>query len=157
MAVFKDFDWKKEVGKNLFFETVNIIYGRNYSGKTTLSRMIRSFETGVLSDKYKNPQFMISIDDTSTLYETDSPNKGLLVRVFNEDFVNENLRFITNPESKIVPFAVLGEENTRLETEITELLKELGDSEVGHESGLYLEKVNQEKECKRTGNDYTTQ
>lgn len=38
---YKNFKW----GNNLEeFKTINIFYGRNYSGKTTLSRIARSFE-----------------------------------------------------------------------------------------------------------------
>ena len=42
---FKDFNWKKDVGDYINdvtakFSEINIIYGRNYSGKTTLSRII---------------------------------------------------------------------------------------------------------------------
>jgi AAA15 family ATPase/GTPase len=55
MAVFKDFDWdtsvKENYGSIVEFQRVNVIYGRNYSGKTTLSRIIRAFETLVSSLK----------------------------------------------------------------------------------------------------------
>ncbi|HEF4762432.1 TPA: AAA family ATPase [Pseudomonas putida] len=40
---FSELDWKKTVrdsGKNVkTFQRLNILYGRNYSGKTTLSRV----------------------------------------------------------------------------------------------------------------------
>ncbi|MCG8613516.1 MAG: AAA family ATPase, partial [Pseudomonadales bacterium] len=42
MAVFKDFRWALSVrddGNNIAeLKKLNILYGRNYSGKTTLSR-----------------------------------------------------------------------------------------------------------------------
>ena len=48
-AVFNNFKWDAETtnadGNPLQFEKINIIYGRNYSGKTTLSRLFRSLET----------------------------------------------------------------------------------------------------------------
>lgn len=38
---YKNFKWDDELKE---FEIINIFYGRNYSGKTTLSRIARSFE-----------------------------------------------------------------------------------------------------------------
>ncbi|MBN2817335.1 MAG: AAA family ATPase [Bacteroidales bacterium] len=42
-AVFKNFDWNTAVldinNSIRDFKKINIIYGRNYSGKTTLSRI----------------------------------------------------------------------------------------------------------------------
>ena len=100
MAVFADFKWddsvKDAAGNVQCFQQVNVMYGRNYSGKTTLSRIIRAFETGVLSDKYGGPSFSLITEDT-TYTEADYPFKGLLVRVFNEDFIRENLRFVIDP------------------------------------------------------------
>jgi hypothetical protein len=60
-AVFHGFDWDSTVrdkGNNVAeFKDLNIIYGRNYSGKTTLSRMFRSLEKGELNDKYSDATF----------------------------------------------------------------------------------------------------
>jgi AAA15 family ATPase/GTPase len=53
MAVYKSFDWDRTVkepnNRVAEFKSVNIIYGRNYSGKTTLSRVFRACETGCVS------------------------------------------------------------------------------------------------------------
>lgn len=50
MAVFQDFRWSSAVrdkGNNVAeFKKINIFYGRNYSGKITLSRIFRAMETG---------------------------------------------------------------------------------------------------------------
>ena len=50
LGVFDDFSWDGEVknknGEVQSFVDINIIYGRNYSGKTTLSRILRALETG---------------------------------------------------------------------------------------------------------------
>ena len=50
LAVFEDYNWDEHVkdknGSVQNFKDINIIYGRNYSGKTTLSRIFRAFETG---------------------------------------------------------------------------------------------------------------
>ena len=53
MAVYKSFDWDRTVkepnNRVAEFKSVNIIYGRNYSGKTTLSRVFRACEAGCVS------------------------------------------------------------------------------------------------------------
>ncbi|EAI8264935.1 hypothetical protein CRM13_09060, partial [Campylobacter coli] len=38
---YENFTWDNGLEE---FKTINIFYGRNYSGKTTLSRIARSFE-----------------------------------------------------------------------------------------------------------------
>jgi len=138
MAVFDDFQWassvKNEDGDVVDFKKVNILYGRNYSGKTTLSRIIRAFETGSISDKYTNPGFNLSLDNSSTLNQRTLTGHDQIIRVFNEDFVKENLRFIANDEDTINSFAILGEDNTRLEDEIEKYEVELGTEEA--KSGL---------------------
>lgn len=142
-AVFKDFDWDNEVhnesGKVLYFQDINIIYGRNYSGKTMLSRIIRAMETGQISDKFENPTFTVAFADEIQATQTSLLNHGKTVRVFNEDFVRANLRFITNPDESIEPFAILGDDNNKIEKEIEALEAELGSKEEGKETGLHAQ------------------
>lgn len=52
----KDFGVFKNFNSNFLseFKTFNLIYGWNYSGKTTLSRVFRCLEKGQLhNDKYR--------------------------------------------------------------------------------------------------------
>ena len=55
-AVFDNYNWDSTTtnknGQPLSFEKINIIYGRNYSGKTTLSRIFRALETGQMPENY---------------------------------------------------------------------------------------------------------
>ena len=50
LATYKRFGWDEKVyhqnNQPYEFSDINILYGRNYSGKTTLSRIIRAFEKG---------------------------------------------------------------------------------------------------------------
>lgn len=141
LGVFKDFDWDRDVrdksGNVQLLQAINIIYGRNYSGKTTLSRILRAMETGQLSDKFENPSFCVAFADGTQTTQTSLTNHGKKIRVFNEDFVRDNLRFITNPDDNIESFAILGEDNNKIEQEIEALEKELGAQEQGKETGLY--------------------
>lgn len=145
LAVFKDFVWDKTVlndsGDICQFKDINILYGRNYSGKTSLSRILRAFETGVLSEKFENPAFIVSFEDGTELDQSNLNPQGKRIRVFNEDFVRANLRFITNPDDSIEPFAILGDDNNKIEKEIEALEAELGSKEEGKETGLYAQKI----------------
>lgn len=140
LATFKNFNWdlsvKDKYGVKEFLEH-NIIYGRNYSGKTTISRIVRALENGVLSDKYDNPQFAVVMEDGSGISEISFTSNMQNIRVFNEDFVKDNLRFIANPDDDAEPFAILGESNSKIEEEIAEIKAELGIDEEGKETGLY--------------------
>jgi wobble nucleotide-excising tRNase len=133
MAVYNDFDWDKSVrekdGRPAEFQRVNILYGRNYSGKTTISRIVRSLETGDLSDKYINPEFSIQMIDEMNITQNTLKNHQQIIRVFNEDFVRENLKFISNPNENIKSFAILGDNNNKLEIDIEVKERELGTEE----------------------------
>lgn len=133
MAVFEDFDWNKSVldssSKVVEFQKVNILYGRNYSGKTTASRVIRALETGILSDKYPDPSFVVEIEGDTNVTQSTLKSHHQTIRVFNEDFVRDNLRFIANSEESIKSFAILGDDNNKLELEIEEKERELGSED----------------------------
>lgn len=139
-GLFNDFLWQSKVrdkGNNeVFFKKENIIYGRNYSGKTTLSRIIRSLETKTISEKYENPEFEIELEANSKINQNDYKQNSLKIRVFNEDFVRENLSFIVDPNGQINPFAILGD-NTTIQPQIDALSSELGVKDEGKETGLY--------------------
>jgi wobble nucleotide-excising tRNase len=149
LAVFQNFEWdktvKEENGTVKEFKDINILYGRNYSGKTTLSRIIRALELNKISDKYISPEFTVSIkrDVDVTNYNLTGHSKK--IRVFNEDFVRENLKFIVDPDESIEPFAILGDDNNKIEEEIKTLESELGISEEGKETGLYKDLIQAEK------------
>jgi wobble nucleotide-excising tRNase len=128
---FSNFAWNAQIKKDgnlLDFKKLNILYGRNYSGKTTLSRLVRCLETGELPKKYTDPEFSIKTD-AGLISQTGIANHGLHIRVFNKDFVDDNLSFLRNDEGNIEPFAILGGDNTKIEKEIEEKEKALGSIE----------------------------
>ena len=51
---------------------------------------------------------------------------GKKIRVFNEDFIKENLKFIVHQDDDIRSFAILGENNNIVEAEIQTIEDELG-------------------------------
>ena len=130
LGLFKSFNWDsiRDHGNNVVnLKRENIIYGRNYSGKTTLSRIIRALETKEISSKYINPEFEIILENNSVINQSNFNINSLNVRCFNEDFIKENLSFISNPDSDIKPFAILGE-NSDIELQIEAIKNELGDN-----------------------------
>lgn len=143
LAVFKDFDWdnviKDKDGRIKEFTKNNIFYGRNYSGKTTLSRIARALETGKLSDKYSEYEFAIELDDGTVITQIDYQSNRQKIRVFNEDFIEANLPFYS--DDGLEPFAVLGEDNGVIEAEIKAISDELGSDEEGAETNLYKEQA----------------
>lgn len=149
LAVFQNFDWDSTVHDShnnvVLFKPINIFYGRNYSGKTTLSRILRALETGNLSDKYENPQFEVSFTDVAEITPSNLITHGKKIRVFNEDFIKANLRFIINSDESIAPFAIIGG-NATIEAEIQILKNELGVKENPEKengaTGFYLELKN---------------
>lgn len=150
MAVFQNFQWNLSVrdkGNNVAeFKKINILYGRNYSGKTTLSRIFRALETGFISEKYNSPEFQLSFDGGSSVSHNSLNGHGQVIRVFNEDFVKDNLRFIVDDEQTINSFAILGEDNTKLEEEIEKHEIELGTED--EKTGLVGKLFGAEKKFK---------
>lgn len=132
-AVFENYDWDlsstDKNGRPLKFEKINILYGRNYSGKTTLSRIFRSLETGQLPENYDDPQYELIDENGNKIDQNNLADFSSPVRVFNEDFIKSNLKFLIDPTGEIAPFAILGNTNGTLVDEIEELTKEIGSSE----------------------------
>ena len=145
LAVFQNFDWdsslKNENNEVVTFNTINILYGRNYCGKTTLSRIMRAFEIGRISENYENPEFSVSIEGQADATQQNLTGHNKKIRVFNEDFIKDNLKFISNPDDSVVPFAILGG-NTTLQEEIDRLNNELGEYNDEFPTGFYLDLKN---------------
>ncbi len=133
LAVFSDFDWDSTVrdrnNRPVHFKPLNIIYGRNYSGKTTLSNILRALETGELSDKYIDPEFTVEFTDGMIVDQTSPKAHSCTVRVFNEDFVRSNLSVFYDEEHGIASFAVLGDNNAEFAKQLEAKEKELGSNE----------------------------
>lgn len=136
---FQGFDWRKTVrdsGKNVQnFKRLNILYGRNYSGKTTLSRIFRSLETRKLPPNYVGPSFIVT-GDKGTISHTGLATHNYDIRVYNRDFVADNLSFLINQEigGVIKSFAIVGEENKEIDEAIALIEAKLGSVE--SKSGL---------------------
>lgn len=132
-GVFDDFDWDvsiRDKGNNIVeFKELNIFYGRNYSGKTTLSRIFRALEKGVVPGKCSNAQFELKHTEPQNLNHLNLNSCPYVIRVYNKDFIGENLKWLSDDEGSIKPFAVIGEANIETEKKIEEKERLLGSEE----------------------------
>jgi wobble nucleotide-excising tRNase len=103
------------------FGAFNLIYGWNYSGKTTLSRIFRCLEVSKLHVDYPDAKFTLNhVDGVGRDHEFASPT---IVRVFNEDFRNEHL--LWDDTSGFNPILLLGAENIQNQAKLKAKLAEL--------------------------------
>lgn len=149
---FKDLTWSKslkDTGNNVQnFKRLNILYGRNYSGKTTLSRIFRALETGRIPLNYVGSSFTVR-GDKGDVTQTGLVGHGYDVRVYNRDFVSENLSFLVDQTNgEIKTFAIVGEKNKEIEDAIAAIQVKLGSIE--SKAGLRHELEAKKKERDRT-------
>lgn len=81
------------------FNKFNIIYGWNGSGKTTLGRLLRCLQMKCNHKEFANARYQIELYDGSSIDSSDIDH-SLEIRVFNQDFIAENLNLFdatTNP------------------------------------------------------------
>ncbi len=135
-GLYENYKWDTAIGKNESFRRVNIIYGRNYSGKTTLSRILKSIEDKELTPKYGNGKFQITFENNHIATENnlDVDIQEYKIRVYNTDFVKENLSWLHNEDGTINPFTILGAKNVEIDKKIKEIEQILGSIE--SEKGL---------------------
>lgn len=87
-GVFRDF---RKTAATSDFAMKNIIYGWNYSGKTTLSRLFASVGQGRPYRECPSAIFELHTTDERTINETLLAAANLKIEVFNSDFVVDNL------------------------------------------------------------------
>ncbi|WP_081045554.1 AAA family ATPase [Alcaligenes faecalis] len=146
----------KDSGKNVqYFKRLNVLYGRNYSGKTTLSRIFRSLETHKLPQNYIGSAFTLT-GDNGTVTHTSLLAHNYDVRVYNRDFVTDNLSFLVNQEAGgvIKTFAIVGEQNKEIDEAIAAIEAKLGSVE--KKAGLRFDLDAKKNERDRTKSTHTT-
>jgi len=150
---FTGLEWKKAVrdsGKNVkYFGRLNILYGRNYSGKTTLSRIFRALEMRKVPLSYIGSSFSIT-GDKGTVTPADLLTHSYDVRVYNSDFVRDNLGFLINQDvgGEIKSFAIVGDQNREIDDAIEAIEVKLGSVE--GKAGLRFELEAKKRERDRT-------
>lgn len=155
-GLYENYKWDTEIGRNETFRRVNIIYGRNYSGKTTLSRILKSVEDKQLNLKYIGSKFQITFENNHIATEINLNNeiKDYKIRVYNTDFVKENLSWLHNEDGTINPFTILGAKNVELDKQIREIENALGSLE--SEKGLLYNHALAEQKFNKARKAYDT-
>ena len=122
-GLFNNYSWDTSVGKNEIFKRLNIIYGRNYSGKTTLARILKCIEDNRLHINYEYCNFQITFSNEVVITPDNLSDVGndFKIRVYNTDFVKENLSWLHNDDGTIEPFTILGAKNVEIDKKIREI------------------------------------
>lgn len=116
-GIFRNFTW--DATQLTDFGRYNVVYGWNYSGKTTLSRVFQSIEDGSIHGDFPSGAFRFTKGDGTTVDSTFSGPRPH-VRVFNRHFVQRNFHQGSDMTGAPV-IAVLGETNLALKDRLAEL------------------------------------
>lgn len=111
-GVFRDY---RRIGDIPNFKKLNIFYGWNYSGKTTIARLFNCLEREELHKHYATCEFEIIDQDDNKFSETNLSLPDKTVRVFNTDFIRKNLKW---DGEAFDPILLLGEESIEAGKEI---------------------------------------
>jgi wobble nucleotide-excising tRNase len=110
LGLFRTFTW--DPAQLADFDRYNLIYGWNYSGKTTLSRVFQSLEDNRIHPDFTGATLQFTKGDGSTISSTFAPPLPQ-VRVFNREFVIRNFHDGTDMTGADL-IAVIGETNQAL-------------------------------------------
>ncbi|MBM4146823.1 MAG: hypothetical protein FJ240_11230 [Nitrospira sp.] len=116
--IFRNFYWPPTTLPE--FSDYNLIYGWNRTGKTTLANVLRCLEK---REQLPKGDTQLTVDGriiTDKQFGTDSALP--MIRVFNKEFVDEN---IFNATDNVSPIYILGEDSINKQKEIQEETKEL--------------------------------
>lgn len=105
-GIYKDFKWGGDTPE---FQNRNIIYGWNYSGKTTLSRFISRLSGHFTTEDESKIEYEVEICETPDKTRIcKSPIENLNVFVFNNEYVERNLHFsnLDNPKITGISFDI---------------------------------------------------
>ena len=114
-GIFQNFQWNDNPDLKLFNKK-NIIYGWNYAGKTTLSRIFSSIEQKAIHPKYQQAKFKVIIDGA----EFNEANLHLIptkISVFNAEYIQRNLKWDNNEALDAIAFDI--GENIEIRKNIT--------------------------------------
>lgn len=81
------------IGNDFNNKKVNIFYGRNYSGKSTYSKIFQSIELKQLPEKYGDIDFEIKLANNKLIKSNEIETRTLPIdcKVFNQQFIDDNI------------------------------------------------------------------
>lgn len=137
LGIYKNFNHSK-INE---FKRYNLIYGWNGSGKSTLARLFSSLNGKNIAEIYNGFQTLICVDGT-VYAETQFPIATESIKVFNDDFIQENIDW----DGILKSILLLDEKNIE-EMKSYKLLKNELDGD-GSAVGIREEIKNKERELK---------
>lgn len=120
-GVYDSFEWSK-INNLQDFNDKNIIYGWNYSGKTTLSRIFSSLKNKQIHPDYSKSSFKLKLG-TSDFDSKDLDKFPFEIEVFNSEYIRENLRWEFDENINAISFEV--GESAKVKAQIAELNKRI--------------------------------
>ena len=145
-GIFQDFVWDNDhLGE---FKKFNLIYGWNRSGKTTISRVFASCEKKCIDEhNFKqyppNGKFEIQTDDNITVNSDNVQESPLQVKVFNQDFVDDNISFDSSSSSPIV---YISKVDISTKNRLAELKDKQSTLDQQYQQAQYHKKLKQQKQ-----------
>lgn len=90
-GIYKDFCWDQSLGK---FKKKNLVYGWNYSGKTTLSKLFQTLEFKGSKQYFANPEFSFEYSDNNgntlgTITNSNYKEAPYFFKVFNSQYIKD--------------------------------------------------------------------
>lgn len=81
------------IGNDFNDGSINIFYGRNYSGKSTYSKIFQSIELKQLPEKYGDIEFEIKLSNQIVIKSNEIATHELPIdcKVFNQRFIDDNI------------------------------------------------------------------
>lgn len=113
---YRQFQW----GSTANFTKYNVIYGWNYSGKTTLSRLFQVLAMPAELTQWQGCQFEVELQGGAKLTDVNLANP-LRIKVFNRDFIQSNFQ----QEHKAPAVFIVGVSTIHLRNRITRLNEHL--------------------------------
>lgn len=109
---YRQFQW----GSTTDFTKYNLIYGWNYSGKTTLSRLFQVLANPNELTQWQGCQFEVELEGGAKLSHANLANPQR-IKVFNRDFIQNNFQ----QENKAPAVFIVGGNTIHLRNRITRL------------------------------------
>ena len=98
LGVFPNYKWESGLDQ---FESFNLIYGWNGTGKSTLSRLLRYLEDNQYLPEDWEPKFKIATDDGIGTENNPDLLSGSIC-VFNTDFIEDNIQWKDGRTNKLL-------------------------------------------------------
>ncbi|MGB9680775.1 MAG: AAA family ATPase, partial [Minisyncoccia bacterium] len=146
ITVFKDFNWDSNIPD---FKKYNAFYGWNGCGKTTITRLLSAFETVTLGkiELETDSKCVIETDNGIFTLAKNEPIPDSLknrIRIFNEDFIAENLDWKAGTALKIL---IIGKDQMDQTRKLEDIIKNLSSKK---DKLQIKEKEKKEKDKEKT-------